>query len=523
MQGVSSSIFDKFHRICFYIQKTYCLQEYKGLLSASFKANFLLWMLLPLSLVTLHIFLGEQTAYSLAPDLDVLLDTEQISLRQERQVRFQTTLVFQKRERAAIREVTLSVRGLQNFDANLPLTEGGFDSSGIPGVVGTLIGTVRMSGVATPLPLLYKSNSSGGSILIDALWIPGDDAAVYGDYIAQVVVKLEDGSTPLSSKQIAFALVQPTPTPTSTPTSTMAPTATSTPTATPTLTMTPTPTLTMTPMATPTPTATPTLTLTPTPTATATPTATLTPTATPTLTMTPTATSTTTPTATPTRTPKPTRTKTPRPTRTAVPTRTPTSTYTPTPVPTRTVTSTTTPTPTHTAVPAILLTPLVADTLPPTHTSTSTHTPQPTATSTIVVQTVTATPIASPTSTPANVTTPTPTAARLVLLVNSPASSNADLASSESFVGSLVKSSSVRILPADPSKPLIIIVDGYTASTSTPSAAFPVDSESKSPDLRGTVFLLPSMATVLVALVVIAGLLLVLHSAGWRRGSTSGE
>jgi len=444
-------------------------------LSASFKANFLLWMLLPLSLVTLHIFLGEQTAYSLAPDLDVLLDTEQISLRQERQVRFQTTLVFQKRERAAIREVTLSVRGHQNFDANLPLTEGGFDSSGIPGVVGTLIGTVRMSGVATPLPLLYKSNSSGGSILIDALWIPGDDAAVYGDYIAQVVVKLEDGSTPLSSKQIAFALAQPTPTPTSTPTSTMTPTATSTPTATPTLTLTPT------------------------------------------------ATSTTTPTATPTRTPKPTRTKTPRPTRTAVPTRTPTSTYTPTPVPTRTVTSTTTPTPTHTAVPAILLTPLVADTLPPTHTSTSTHTPQPTATSTIVVQTVTATPIASPTSTPANVTTPTPTAARLVLLVNSPASSNADLASSKSFAGSLVKSSSVRILPADPSKPLIIIVDGYTASTSTPSAAFPVDSESRSPDLRGTVFLLPSMATVLVALVVIAGLLLVLHSAGWRRGSTSGE
>ena len=118
-------------------------------------------MLLPLSLLTLHIFLGERTAYSLAPKLDVLLDTEQATLGQERKVRFQATLVFQNRERAAIREVILSVRGPQSFDANLPLVEGEFDLSGIRGVVGTLIGTVRTNGVATPLPLLYKSNSSG--------------------------------------------------------------------------------------------------------------------------------------------------------------------------------------------------------------------------------------------------------------------------------------------------------------------------------------------------------------------------
>ena len=96
---------------------------------ASYKANFL-WMLLPLLLVTLHILIGERTAHSLTPVLDVLLNTEQTSPRHERQVRFQVVLVFQNRERAAIKEVTLSIRGPQNFDANLPLAEGTFDFIG---------------------------------------------------------------------------------------------------------------------------------------------------------------------------------------------------------------------------------------------------------------------------------------------------------------------------------------------------------------------------------------------------------
>ena len=277
---------------------------------ASYKANFL-WMLLPLLLVTLHLIIGERTAHSLAPDLDVLLNTGQTSPHQERQVKFQVALAFQNRERAAIREVTLSVRGPRSFDADLPLVEGEFDLSGIQGVVGTLTGTVRMNGVATPLPSLYKSNSTGGTILIDTLWIPGDDATVNGSYVAQVVVKLEDAPNPLPSKRIAFALAQPTPTPTSTFTVTLTPTPTST--------------------------------------------------------MTPTATST--PTRTPTRTPKPTRTKTPTPTRTAVPTSAPTATYTP--VPTDTVTPIVTPIPTYTAVPTILITPLVADTPAPTQTPAS--------------------------------------------------------------------------------------------------------------------------------------------------------
>ena len=503
-------------------------------MSASYKANFL-WMLLPLLLVILHIFLGERTAHSLAPDLDVLLNTEQTSLRQERQVRFQATLVFQNRERAAIREVTLSVRGPQSFDANLPLIEGGFDLSGIRGVVGTLTGTVRTKGVTAPLPSLYKSNSTGGSIFIDALWIPDDNEAVYGGYVAQVVVKLEDAPNPLPSKQIAFALAQPTPTPTSTPTSTMTPTATLSPTATPTPTSTPTstPTLTpthtstMTPTATPTPTSTPTSTptLTPTHTSTATPTATPTPTSTPTSTptLTPTHTSTMTPTATPTRTPKPTRTKTPTPTMTAVPTSAPTATYTPTPVPTDTVTPTTTPTPTHTTAPTILPTPFVTDMPALTQTPITTYTPQPTATPTVVVQTAKATPTTSRTPTPANVPISTPTAARLALMVDSSTSSNAEAPSSKPFGSRLIKSSSVRILPADPSKPLILIVDGYTVSTSTPLAALPLDSEAKSLDIRGSVSLLPSGTGVLMALVVIVGLLVILHSVRWWRNSTSGE
>ena len=462
VQAISGPIFDKFYPICFYGQKNYWCQEYKILLGASYRANFL-WVLLPLLLVPLHIFLGERTAYSLAPDLDVQLNTKQTSLRQERQVNFQATLVFQNRERAAIREVILSVRGPQSFDANLPLVEGAFDISGVQGVVGTLTGTVGMNGVATPLPSLYKSNSTSGTILIDAMWIPGDDAAVDGSYVAQVVVNLEDTSTPLTSKQITFALVQPTPTPTSTPT----------------LTSTPTPTSTATPTATPTPTK------------------------------------------TPTRTPTPTRTKTPTSTRTAVPTSTPTATHTP--VPTDTATPTATPTPTHTAVPTILLTPFVADTSAFTQTTATTYTSEPTATSTVVVQTATATPTASLTPTPANVPASTPTDTRLALLMDSSASSNDELLASKSFAGRLVKSSSVRIFPADPSKPLILIVDDYTVSNSTPSTILPPDSKGNSPDRRGTVSVLPSRTSVLVALVAIAGLLVILHLVRWWRGSASDE
>ena len=372
------------------------------MLSASHKANFL-WMLLPLSLVTLHIFMGERTAYSLTPDLDVVLNTEQTSLRQERQVKFQVALVFQNRERAAISEVMLSVRGPRGFDTNLPLVEGEFDLSGIHAVVGTLMGTVRTNAVATPLPSLYKSSSTGGTILIDAVWNPGDDATVDGSYVAQVVIKLEDASNPLKSEQIEFALLQPT------PTSTTTPTATSTPTSTPTATN------------------------------------------------------------TPTRTPKPTRTKTPTPTKTAIPKSTPTATYTPTPIPTDTVKPTATLTPTHTAVPIMLLTPSVVDTPALTHTPTAIYAPQPATTSTIVAQAATSTPTASLTPTPVNVPTSTPTSARLALIVDSAPASNARLPSSQSFAGRLVKSSSVRIFAADPSKPLVLIVDDYTVSNSTPS------------------------------------------------------
>ena len=440
--------------------KDYCYQEYDTLFGASYKANFL-WMLLPLLLVTLHLIIGERTAHSLAPDLDVLLNTGQTSPHQERQVKFQVALAFQNRERAAIREVTLSVRGPRSFDADLPLVEGEFDLSGIQGVVGTLTGTVRMNGVATPLPSLYKSNSTGGTILIDTLWIPGDDATVNGSYVAQVVVKLEDAPNPLPSKRIAFALAQPTPTPTST------------------FTVTPTPTPTMTPTAT------------------------------------------STPTRTPTRTPKPTRTKTPKPTRTAVPTSAPTATYTP--VPTDTVTPIVTPIPTYTAVPTILITPLVADTPAPTQTPTATYIPQPTATSTIVVQTTTATPTASLTTPPTNVPTSTPTAVQFAVVVDSPASSDTEAAPSEPLAGRLVKTSSIRISPADPSKPLILIVDGDAASTSAPPATLSLDAKDKPPEVRGASSALPSRNSVLVALAALAGLLVTLYSVGRWRSSASGK
>ena len=149
-------------------------------------------MLLPLSLVTLHLFIGEQTAYSLTPNLDVTLNTEQASPRQGRQVQFQAALVFRNRERAAIREVTLSVRGPRSFDANLPLVEGAFDLSGIRGVVGTLTGNVSTNGVAAPLPFLYKSNSTGGAILIDYISFDSKDPSVAAASRANLRRNLED-------------------------------------------------------------------------------------------------------------------------------------------------------------------------------------------------------------------------------------------------------------------------------------------------------------------------------------------
>lgn len=477
------------------------------MLSASYRTN-LLWMLLPLLLVTLHFFLGERTAYSLPPDLSVLLNlnTQQTSLRQEPQVQFQVALVFRNKERAAIRDVTLSIRGPQNFNANLPMVKGGFDLSGIQGVAGTFLGTVSTHGVTTPLPSLYKSNSTGGAILIDALWSPGDNSTVGGNYVAQVVVELEDESNPLSSKQIEFALVQPTPTPTLTPTptstSTTLPTATPTPSSTPTLTPAPTSTSTTLPAATPTLSSTPALT--PTPTFAMPPTATPTP-------------------IRPTRTPQPTRTKTPTPTKTASPTSTPTATYTPIPAQTDTATPTTTPTLVHTAVPTIPFVPIVMDTPMLTQAAIATYKPEPTANSAIVVQTATATPTASITPTPTNVPTSTPTAARLPLMVNSSDSSRAELPSSKSLAGRLVKSSSMRIFPTDPSKPLVLIVDGYTVSTSTPSATLPLESNDKSPEIRSAVSVIPSRTSVLVALVVITGLLVILYHIRRRRSSASGK
>lgn len=495
-QDVFGPVFDKFLCICFYAWNDNCHQEHNTLFIFLHKANFL-WMLLPLSLVTLHLFIGEQTAYSLTPNLGVTLNTAQASPRQERQVQFQATLVFRNRERAAIREVTLSVRGPRSFDASLPLVEGAFDLSGIRGVVGTLTGNVSTTGVAAPLPFLYKSNSNGGAILIDALWVPGDDAAVDGSYFAQVVVKLEDASNPLPSEWVAFALAQPTPT----PTFTFTPIPTSTPTYTATATPIPTPTFTFTP------------TLTPAPTHTATPT----------------------PTRTATRMPKPTKTKIPKPTRTAATTSTPTATYTqaPTDTPTFTATFTATPVPTHTAVPTIPPTPSAADTPAPIQAAIATYTPEPTATSAIIVQT--ATPTASLTPIPTNVPTSTATAVQFALLADSSASAETESSKSESpkteppsskskpVDGSPVKFSSVRILPADPSKPLILIVDGYTASTSTPSKTLPLDSQEKSAEIRDATSVLPSRNSILMAIAALAGLAVILHFVIRRRSSASGE
>ena len=258
-----------------------------------------------------------RTAYSLTPNLDVRLSAGLTPTDQNRHIEFHATLLFDTRERDALNEATLKVTGPQSFNISLPLSVGEFDVSGMPGVSGTIVGSVRFDDLATPFPLVYKGAATGGTIFVDVLWTPDSDTPVNGNYTAQFSVEYRDSRGPTTSERVRFTINYPTPTPTFTPTYTTTPTATVTPTFTPTY----TPTLTHTPTGTKTPTPTRTATATRTPTATksATPTLTASPTPTPTatLTLTPTFTKTATatlapaahaPTALPTASPAPTAT-----------------------------------------------------------------------------------------------------------------------------------------------------------------------------------------------------------------------
>ena len=279
----------------------------------------------------------DRTAHSLTPNLDVRLSTGLTPTDQDRQVEFQATLLFDARERAALNEATLRVTGPQGFDVNLPLTVGEFDVSGMSGVVGTIVGSVRFDNVATPFPLVYKGAATGGTIIVDVLWTPDSDKPANGNYTAQFSVENRDSRGPTTSERVRFTINYPTPTPTpthtptqtATATPTFTPTPTYTPTFTPTPTKTPKPTRTATSTRTPTATksATPTLTASPAPTATLTPTPAITMTATATHTPVPTATFSPEPTATPTpaaHTPTALPTASPEPTETSLPTSTPT-------------------------------------------------------------------------------------------------------------------------------------------------------------------------------------------------------
>ena len=298
------------------------------------KSNIIL-ILVPVALAVLLLLNVDRTAHSLTPNLDVRLSTGLTPKDQSRQVEFQATLLFDTRERAALNEATLRVTGPQSFDVNLPLTVGEFDVSGMSGVSGTIVGSVRFDNIATPFPLVYKGAATGGTIMVDVLWTPDSDTPANGNYTAQFSVEYRDSRGPTTSERVRFTINYPTPTPTFTPTHTPTPTATATPTSTPTPTYTPTltPTPTRTATATRTPTATksvtPTLTASPTPapTATLTPTPTITMTATATQTLVSTATFSPEPTATPTpaaHTPTALPTASPEPTETSLPTSTPT-------------------------------------------------------------------------------------------------------------------------------------------------------------------------------------------------------
>ena len=365
------------------------------------------WILVPLTLMMTHILVGDRMAHSLTPTLDVRLKTQPVSAGDVQSVRFEARLLFESRERASIRDVSLRVSGPQSFGLSLPVTDGDFDISGMPSAVGTIVGSVNSDRVEAPLPFVYKSAARGGAILIDVLWTPDQDMAADGDYSAQLAVASENASEPLRSGRVSFSIRTPEPTST----------ATSTPTATPT--------------------------------------ETLTPTATPTKTPTPTSTATRTRTPTPSRTPTrvPTATEPPLPTETASPTLTSTPTYSPTP--TATLRAADTPSPTVT----------VTVTAVPTHTGTATH----------VVHAATPEPAASPTPTstlpPTMTSTATPESVREVHTPPISGSSQAVPHDPGAVSGQPAVPFAVRILPTDPSKPMMLMVDANYVAPVRPTPA----------------------------------------------------
>ena len=344
-------------------------------------------------------------AHSLTPALDVRLKTQPVSAGEVQSVRFEARLLFESRERASIRDVSLRVSGPQSFGLSLPVTDGEFDISGMPSAVGTIVGSVRSDRVDSPFPFVYKSAARGGAILIDVLWTPDQDMAADGDYFAQLAVASENASEPLRSGRVSFSIKTPEPTSTVTPTPSLPPTATLTPTATPTKSPTPTSTATRTP----------------------------------------------TPSRTPTRVP--TATVTPLPTGTASPTLTPTPTYSPTP--TATLRATDIPSPTVTA----------------TATAVTTHTGE----AARVVRAATPEPAASPTPTstppPTMTSTATPESVPEVHTPPISGSSQAVPQNPEAVSGQPAVPFAVRILPTDPSKPMMLMVDANYVAPVRPTPA----------------------------------------------------
>ena len=81
----------------------------------------------------------------------------------------------------------------------------------------------------------------------------------------------------------------------------------------------------------------------------------------------------------------------------------------------------------------------------------------------------------------------------------------------------------VRILPADPSKPMILIVDSYAVPTATAESVFTASSGAEVVEASDTSAASPLLIAAIVALCAVLGLAPIAYFAARRRRDTTAK